>query len=320
MAGHDDEEDDYMNMTFDGPEFQKQPETALQRAVREKKEGAERARPKSKAELAEMAKVAREQALATALPPTNKGAKMMAKMGFVPGSTLGKSEGARVTPIEVFVKGDRGGIGVDAEKKRKLRELAEEEKAGEKRQKVEATDFRERIAKDREEKRAEGMMWSAMRTLEQMETESGEGAGGQECVNEEEKQSGNAKLSDKRRLKEINVLYRAVVAQRREQQQQRVLHKYDRIVSSSERGHFTGNWDEDNEEKLVHVADESNSEDGELDEDRELAEFQALSPAERLTQVVGELRDNHLYCFWCKFKYPDKEMFGCPGTTEDQHG
>jgi len=122
-SGNEEEEDDYLSMGFGDAAPPK--ETSLQRTARLKKEAAERGRVPSKKELAEKAKEARDVALATQLDSSNKGAKMMAKMGFK-GGALGKSENARTQPIELLMKDDRGGIGMDSEKKRKIREAVEE--------------------------------------------------------------------------------------------------------------------------------------------------------------------------------------------------
>jgi hypothetical protein len=56
------------------------------------------------------------------------------------------------------------------------------------------------------------------------------------------------------------------------------------------------------------------------DEDEELRDFEALPSTERLAKVVQELRQKYFYCFWCKHRYEDAEMEGCPGLTEDAHG
>ncbi|KAK0633445.1 hypothetical protein B0T14DRAFT_506780 [Immersiella caudata] len=55
------------------------------------------------------------------------------------------------------------------------------------------------------------------------------------------------------------------------------------------------------------------------DEDTELDEFNALPLEERLGKVAKYLREEHRYCFWCKYAYPDAEMEGCPGLTEEDH-
>ncbi|KAJ8121653.1 hypothetical protein O1611_g10043 [Lasiodiplodia mahajangana] len=55
------------------------------------------------------------------------------------------------------------------------------------------------------------------------------------------------------------------------------------------------------------------------EEDPELDEFNALEADDRLRQLVGYLRKEHNYCFWCKFEYPDNTMDGCPGLAEEDH-
>ena len=55
------------------------------------------------------------------------------------------------------------------------------------------------------------------------------------------------------------------------------------------------------------------------EEDPDLDAFNELDPAERLHKLVLHLREEYNYCFWCKFTYPDKDMEGCPGLTEEDH-
>ena len=79
--------------------------------------------------------------------------------------------------------------------------------------------------------------------------------------------------------------------------------------------------DEDEDDKramgksktLYEVAEDLDEEDPELDE------FNALEADEKLRRLVGHLREEHHYCFWCKFTYPDESMEGCPGLTEEDH-
>jgi hypothetical protein len=54
-------------------------------------------------------------------------------------------------------------------------------------------------------------------------------------------------------------------------------------------------------------------------EDPELAEFEALPVAERLTKVLFFLRGHYKYCLYCGYQYPDAAMEGCPGITEEDH-
>ncbi|KAK5124169.1 hypothetical protein LTR85_001872 [Meristemomyces frigidus] len=309
----DEEEDDYLAMSFDTAGSKQGKETSIQRTARLKKEAAERGRVPSKRELADQAKAAREAALATQLDASNKGAKMMAKMGFK-GGALGKSEDARTQPIEVMLKEDRGGIGMDSEKKRKIREAAAEVEDQHKRRKVDEVEYRERTRNEREEWRAEGQMWSAMRTLEGFET--GGVATGAEADDVRGHAGDASKLTETEHkpLRSINVLWRPLVKQRLEKERDRRM-RYDLDQSLSRKGDYE-DPDADQDDKLALGAEVE-----ELDEeDPELEELEALSFAERLEKIIKELREEYYYCFWCKYRYPDEAMEDCPGVTEDEHG
>jgi hypothetical protein len=38
-----------------------------------------------------------------------------------------------------------------------------------------------------------------------------------------------------------------------------------------------------------------------------------------LEKLVVYLRETYHYCFWCKYRYTDESMEGCPGLTEEEH-
>lgn len=313
MAEDSEEDDDYLNMTFEDTSAPAK-ETSLQRTTRLKKGAAERSRVPSKAELAEKEKAARDAALATELDSSNKGAKIMAKMGFK-GGALGQNEDARTKPIELLMKEDRGGIGMDSEKKRKIREAADSVELGEKRQKVGLEEFRERSRAEREEKRVEGLMWGAMKVLEGLEedemTDAADGVGSADDPDEGKESPNTIKKAPRKRLREVNVLYRPLLIQRLERERDRKM-RYDLNNSLSTRN------DADPEDEQSTPFD-SRVEDLE-DEDPELQEFETLNFAARLERTVQELREKYHYCFWCKYRYSDAEMEGCPGLTEDEHG
>jgi hypothetical protein len=308
MGSHsEDEEDDYLNMTFDEPATKKK-ETSLQKTARLKKEALERGRIPSKAEKEAAAVAAREKALATELDSSNKGAKMMAKMGFKAGGGLGAAgnEG-RTRPVELGMKDDRGGIGADSEKKRKIREAAEAAESGVKRTKLTVEDFRERNVREKEEKRLEGMWYGAMKILETFEEDG-------EKKDDEVKQSGEAGKDDstKRPLKSTSVLYRPLVRDRLAKERERRA-RYDFTQSLSRNEEYT---EEDADDKLALSNEVQDLEE----EDPELEEYEGLPIAERLVQVIKHLRENYWYCFWCKYRYEDEGMEECPGLTEDEHG
>lgn len=49
----------------------------------------------------------------------------------------------------------------------------------------------------------------------------------------------------------------------------------------------------------------------------------SMDPATYLTFTVDQLRHEHLFCFWCAYKYKSYEEMegpgGCPGEEEDDH-
>lgn len=308
-----------MNMIIAEPTKPKEKETYTQRRLRKERESEARGRTKSKAEREADEAAAREAALSKSLldnpdATKNKGLAMMAKMGFTPGVALGSKDNvdARTEPINITMKDDRGGIGMDSEKKRRFRE--EVEKDG-KRVKAEEGDYRERVRREREEARLEGTVGAAMRVAERMTEEREE---------EEVVQKGDFKDEKKHQistkpLKQINILWRGLVRRREEKERDRRM-RYD-LQHSLSRLPTYDDADEDKDDrralgkdKIQHTLVEDLEE-----EDPELDDFNALNPAERLHKLVLYLREEFNYCFYCKYTYPDKDMEGCPGLTEENH-
>ncbi|KAF5025879.1 hypothetical protein F66182_1998 [Fusarium sp. NRRL 66182] len=317
----DDQEDDYMNMTFDDPAPAK--ETSLQRTQRLKRESRARGTVKSKEQLAEEEEAAREKALSTSMlddakAKKSKGFAMMAKMGFT-GGALGKKTddgGApgRTEPIKVSVKDDRGGIGMDNEKKRRIREAAEEREV--KAVKMDPDEYRERVRKEREDARLEKQFFAAQRTAERMDGEKPEVS--QDSKGSTTKSKGEAPISS-RPLKSIPLLYRGLVRHREEAERDRRM-RYDLEQSLSRLPTYEDDQEDADDKRAlgkghtVYVTAEDLDE-----EDEELDQFNQLEIGERLRRVQDYLREKHQYCFWCKMVYPDAEMEGCPGLTEEDH-
>ncbi|KAI9840730.1 MAG: hypothetical protein M1837_001353 [Sclerophora amabilis] len=337
-----DEEDDYMNMTIAEPTVPKQKETYTQRRLRKERE-AELKRPKSKAELAALAAEERDNALAQPLhasAPSSKGLKMMQQMGFQAGAVLGKEGNvdARSEPLNVNIKEDRGGIGLENEKKRKFQEEVREV---ERKKRVEEGEFRERVAREREEKRLEAMVGAAQKVAERLDGEGehdgkhegrddgddGDGDGddsgnGDEIGEEETKgQTGPDKPAKRkvRPLSQVNLLYRDLLRHRAEKERERRA-RYDLLQSLSRLPTYEDPGEDEDDKRAMGRDDKTVVLEEELeDDDPELEEFQALSPAERLEKLVDYLRERWRYCFWCKYQYPDSSMEGCPGKTEEDH-
>ena len=321
----EEEEEDYMNMIIAAPDKPRGKETYTQRRMRKERESEARGRVKSKAAIAADEAAAREAALSKSLltdpatSSTNKGLAMMAKMGFKPGFALGSKDniGARMEPIGISMKEDRGGIGLDTEKKRKFREEVEREG---KRVKAEEGDYRERVRKEREDIRLESMIGAAMRVAERMDSEMEEA----NILHEEEApNAGNGPIKERnistKPLKQINVLWRGLVRKREEKERNRRM-RHD-LEQSLSRLPTYNDPDEDNDDKraLGNGATQYSLVEDLEEDDPELDDFNALEPAERLQRLVIHLREVYNYCFWCKYKYPDEEMDGCPGLTEEDH-
>ncbi|APA06908.1 hypothetical protein SS1G_04441 [Sclerotinia sclerotiorum 1980 UF-70] len=326
-AQEEDEEDDYMNMIIAEPSKPREKETYTQRRHRIQRESEARSRTKSKAEVAAEEAAAREDALSKSMLETpasanSKGLKMMAKMGFKPGVALGAKDnvGARLEPVVVSVKEGKGGIGLEEERKRRFREEVEREG---KRVKVEEGEYRERVRREREEGRLEGMVGAAMRVAERMdgerEEEMLENAVGDVGEGTGETQDGVKRKISTKPLKQINVLWRGLVRQREEKERDRRM-RYD-LQQSLSRLPTYDDEDEDKDDKRALGKDRIQHtivEDLE-EEDPELDAFNLLEPAERLQKLVEHLRSEYNYCFFCKYTYPDDSMDGCPGLTEEDH-
>ncbi|KAH6606575.1 coiled-coil domain-containing 75 [Trichoderma cornu-damae] len=316
MSGQDDE-DDYMNMTFRDPA--PAAESSVQRAQRLKKESRARGVIKSKAQLAQEEVAAREKALATSMiddprSQKSKGLAMMAKMGFKGGS-LGKKtqEGqasGKAEPIRISIKEDRGGIGLDSEKKRRLREAVEERSV--KSVKVDPGEYRERMRKEREDARLEAQLHAAQRAAERLDEEKTD-------LDTTGRSPPKPRPISSRPLKSIPVLYRGLVRRREEKERDRRM-RHDLEQSLSRLPTYeSGEEDEDDKKALgkKHVA--YATADDLDEEDEELEEFNALELGTRLSRLVAYLREAHWYCFWCKMAYPDDSLDGCPGLTEEDH-
>ncbi|KAF3075184.1 G patch domain-containing protein 11 [Trichoderma lentiforme] len=323
MSGEDDE-DDYMNMTFQDPT--PATESSVQRAQRLKKESRARGVIKSKAQLAQEEVAAREKALSTSMledprSKKSKGLAMMAKMGFK-GGGLGKKakdgeSSGKSEPIKISMKEDRGGIGMDSEKKRKLQEAIEEREI--KTVKIDPLEYRERMRVEREDARLESQLHAAQRTAERLDDEKAGSDPNEHSSSEEEASTPKPKPLSSRPLKSIPVLYRGLIRHREEKERDRRM-RYDLEQSLSRLPTYENDEEDEDDKKALGKKQVIYSTADDLDEeDEELDEFNALEPGTRLSRLVMYLRETHHYCFWCKMAYLDAEMDGCPGITEEDH-
>ncbi|KAJ5936407.1 hypothetical protein N7454_005042 [Penicillium verhagenii] len=349
MTSNQDEEDDYMSMVIEEPT---QKESFTQRKRREQREAEARGRVPSKAERAALEASRRDEALAkSTLDPTNKGFKMMAKLGFKAGDALGKRDSdtppdgkldatqrlmqARAEPLNLTLKDGRGGIGLDSEKKRKIREEAEE---ATKKIKREEGDYRDRVREERELRRTEGQVRAAQKVAERLDLDaenenetSKDGESHPEQEYEQKDETSDPKPRPKRvkPTSQISVLYRGLVREyeerEREKQARQILQTS--LPSSFFRNSKLPGYDDGDleQEDRQAIGNQSGPYTAALEqeveeEDPELDAFNALPASERLEKLVLHLRETYRYCFWCKFRYEtDLELGGCPGLTEEDH-
>ena len=233
----------------------------------------------------------------------------MAKFGFKQGDTLGKSEDARKVPIAVDIKADKGGIGLESEKKRKFREQWEEAERLVKRSKEEEGDYLEMRRQEQKEKKAERDLDNAQRTAERLSEHDAEN-------------KGTPEPGDKP-LKDINVLWRSRARRRVEIQQDKQQRRELNNSLASRLPTLADEGDADNDTKVTLGQDLKpfyTTLESDLEvEDPELAEFEALPVTERLQKVLLYLREKFHYCLYCGYQYPDGALEGCPGVTEEDH-
>lgn len=298
------------------------------------------------------------------LDPSNKGFQMMAKLGFKPGDTLGKpkpkpAEGgeneneassssmatsasewvqAHAEPLRLVVKEDRGGIGLDTEKKRKFREEAEQVAE---RAKAEVGEYRERMRAEREERRIEAQILAAQKVAEKLDIEAeekmmevrgddGDGDGEESSFVDKQQKTKKKDTVRLKSLSQIPVVYRGMVRAREEQERLEMERRRRETSLPSSffpradlPGYEDPTLDRDDIQAIGASAPDKNTSFVELEadepEDPELEEFNSLDASERLRRVVTYLREQHCYCFWCKYRYETKDMEGCPGLTEEDH-
>ncbi|PNS20336.1 hypothetical protein CAC42_5786 [Sphaceloma murrayae] len=345
----DSEEDDYLSMALPSEPQTSKPVSSLAKREAAKREAAERARVKSKKELEHERLVRLEKGLRTnladgdghgdggaddweAMKRRSKGAKMMEKLGYK-GGALGKGPGSgngvigggkevagqesggglgdgdegdtRLTePIRVQVKSGKHGIGHGGEEDpglKRAREVLDREEERVKRLKSEMGTYRSRNVAEGNEKRIEGQWWGAMRvcrTLEEQDRER-EGRDGEEVSPED-----------------VDVCWReAIRADVREKRDKEARRERDRRLDRGE--------DSEDEDDKVAKGESLGSlpllDGSEEDDDEELDDFLTLPVAERLLNTILHQREKWWYCFWCKSRFDDKDLDGCPGVAEEDH-
>lgn len=119
----------------------------------------------------------REEGLQAAISSSNKGFALLAKMGYKPGMGIGKTGEGRKEPVGISVKTDRGGLGAEADRKRRKEQWTAMRSARHiKRQKMETKlkqDFQQRMRNKFSDGKAERDLIRSQRVCEQLDSEMG---------------------------------------------------------------------------------------------------------------------------------------------------
>lgn len=272
--------------------------------------------PKTKQELEAEAVAKRDAALTAPIDASNKGFRMLAKLGYRPDTTLGKSQDAVKEPVKVEMKNNKGGIGFVSETQKRQRQATDREAEQFKRAKLELNGYREQMSKQREEEMARHQVFRAQKVAEHLENDVSPNDGQVDKDQNDYIEQQTSSGVDKRCLKSIDVVWRGLVRRQRETERDAYLQRLKSKGLPQDNNSEDQSFEEpkpDQKKGDIFVEEDLGEEDSELEE------FEALDPKEQLWRVVEYLRDTHRYCFWCMYQYPDKEMDGCPGVTEGDH-
>src|SRR6266480_270222 len=174
--------------------------------------------PKTKQELEAEAVAKREAALAVPLDASNKGFRMLAKLGYQPDTTIGKSQGALKEPVKIEMKANKGGIGFVSETQKRQREETEREAEQFKRAKLDLDGYREQMSKQREEERARRQFLRAQKIAEHLESDERPNDGQVDKEQDDDVEQQNSSGVDKGCLKSIDVVWRGLVRRQREKE------------------------------------------------------------------------------------------------------
>jgi len=255
-----------------------------------------------------------EEGTTTTASSSNKAMNMMLKMGFQIGQPLGradegpsfssgdgsKSNAHRTEPIPVHIWSGKEGLG------RKKRAVSgTPDSTDQENQQQKHDDFRQRSQKMYEERRAEGRLHSAMKTLRALD----EGLGIEDnylSLDPTDKQSFPPGW-----LLALGSDIGSIV-QGSDHSRLRVQMRADRLVSTKP---------DDSDDDIDTIVEELDPVTLDPEQRDNVLRYLGLSPTNRLTEVLDYLRTKHLYCFWCGARYKNKKEMEeqCPGIEESEH-
>ncbi|XP_037785828.1 G patch domain-containing protein 11-like [Penaeus monodon] len=115
-----------------------------------------------------------QEGLNTALDSSNKGFSMLQKMGYKPGSSLGKQGQGKLEPIAVELKADRVGLGwqeMISEHRKKQQEIKRQKQEKHK-EEIDPEKFRARMRNQQQEKLINADLMKSQRICHQMDSKA----------------------------------------------------------------------------------------------------------------------------------------------------
>lgn len=226
----------------------------------------------------------REEGLQEAIGADNKGFALLQKMGYKPGSGIGKSGTGSVDPIPLNLKTDRKGLGRAAaieELKESKRLFRAKRQGSAKCEEVSVDQFRARMKQKSDQRLTDIDLFKSQKACHQLDTEAGFTEPAESWF------WPRFKSSDKKTEDDSN---------------------------GDQNGEASSNPKPTNQEESIPTSSHDNSDSEEEEED----EFEASEKLEMLTKY---LRCTYNYCSWCCVKFDDeKDMQNeCPGPTRDDH-
>ncbi|XKL62669.1 hypothetical protein PGB90_002502 [Kerria lacca] len=235
----------------------------------------------------------RKEGLEKPIEQNNKGFALLQKMGYKPGSSIGKRETGRKEPIPIELKTDREGLGRSQMKK----EIYEKRKQEISKNSISTNEFRFRLTEKIIQKQIEGDFRKSQKICERLDTDCGifepnENWYWLSTDPDNEKQKSNELKEDiKRRRKH-----------------------YESDLSEF--------YDEYNDrDSTIEINEEINYESESSDDEKMQKIQSSLNINEKLDHITTYLRSAYFYCIWCCIKYNDKKelMQECPGTSREDH-
>lgn len=224
----------------------------------------------------------REEGLQEAIGADNKGFSLLQKMGYKPGTAIGKSGSGTVNPIPLHLKSDRQGLGRAAaieelkEAKRRIRAKRQESSQE---GAVSVEQFRARLKQKSDQKLTDIDLFKSQKACHQLDTEGG-------CTEPAESWFWPKITKPTKKIEGKNET-----------------------------------CDESPEDVGTGSVEEKTNQAGETDSDSDSEEEDEFEASEKLEMLTKYLRSTYNYCTWCCLKFDDeKDMQNeCPGSTREDH-